>query len=133
MKKVKILLGATLLVGFMIIPTVAKARDIESLYFRVPAYQGIAHTPSAVKSGDAGYTVMNLSDIEGGSYALDGYLVNSNESARSEYKTGIMQYERTLIENKDSAKAGYRYRFRCINHNSVKYNALVTGSWSPDN
>lgn len=131
MKKSKILLGISLLASFLIVPTVTRARSA-GLYFRVPAYQGVAYTPSVVKTGDSGYTVMNLSDIEGGSYALDGYLVNSNESSRSEYKTGIMQYQRTLIKNKDSAKAGYKYKFRCINHNSVYYNALVTGSWSPD-
>ncbi|HHL2035741.1 hypothetical protein ACSXBA_04570 [Clostridium perfringens] len=44
-----------------------------------------------------------------------------------------MQGNRTLISNWSSAKGGYKYRFRCINHNSVDYSTLVTGSWSPDN
>ncbi|WP_419748015.1 hypothetical protein ACNULB_11350 [Clostridium perfringens] len=133
MKKAKILLGVTFLVGTMIIPTITKARDIKTLYFRVPSYQGVAYTPTALKSNTGGYTVMNISDIEGGSYALDGFLVNSNGNQRGEYKTGIMQGNRTLISNWSSAKGGYKYRFRCINHNSVDYSALVTGSWSPDN
>lgn len=133
MKKSKFLM-ASLILTAMTVPTVSQARDIRELIdFRLPMYQGVAYTPAASKVANGGSTVMNISDIEGGSYALDGYLVGYNDGVQyGNYTTGISQATRTVIPNWSTAKASKSYTFKCVNHSSVSYNALVTGSWCPD-
>ncbi|MGL4875892.1 MAG: hypothetical protein ACRC30_14730 [Clostridium sp.] len=76
-------------------PIVGNARDIQNFTnLLVPRYQGVNYTPKATKSANIGATILNLKEIDGGgSYALDGYLVNSNDDQRSEYARGIMDTE----------------------------------------
>ena len=131
-KKVKSLIVAALLLTTIMAPTIAKAKDNQPVYFYLPMYQGTADTLPSLKGSTGGKSVMNLSDIAYGSYAIDGYLKNSAGYQRGDYATGLQQYTRSLIPNWNSAQAGYNYRFRCINHSSVNYDALVTGSWACD-
>lgn len=132
-KKTIMALGACILLST---PVATSARDIKTLTnFKLPAYMGVNYMPSALKSATGGATIINLGTIDGqgtGSYAIDGVLENSDGLQRGDYTPGIMENKRTAIINFSSAKAGYYYKFRCMNHNSVSLNAYVSGSWSPD-
>ena len=132
-KKIVMFLGTCILLST---PVATYARDIKTLTnFKLPAYKGINYMPSALKSATGGATIINLGTIDGqgtGSYAIDGMLQNSDGVQRGDYTTGIMENKRTAIINWQSAKRGYYYKFKCMNHNSVGLNAYVSGSWSPD-
>lgn len=136
MKNFKKVIGGALLTTCIMVPTLASARNIGYLSnFKLPAWKGVASTGYVTKSATGGATIINLGTIDGqgtGSYAIDGCLTNSGDSQRSNYVYGIMEDTRTAISNWSSAQAGYDYKFKCCNHNSVSLNAYVSGSWSPD-
>lgn len=136
MKKTKKILLGLAIFGVISSPMLASARSIGYLNnFKLPAWKGVTSTGYVTKAATGGATIVNLGTIDGqgtGSYAIDGCLTNSGDSQRSDYVYGIMENTRTAISNWSSAKAGYNYKFKCCNHNSVNLNAYVSGSWSPD-
>ena len=133
MKNIKTLVVAAAVFVSLLAPTVAQAKDIKTIGFNLPMYQGIAFTPGSLKGATGGSSVMNISDIAYGSYAVDGYLVNYDDFQRGNYATGLMQNTRSTIPNWSSAEQGYTYYFLTMNHSSVNYDAYISGSWASDN
>ena len=97
----------------------------------LPAYQGVTTDVnswhSKIYSGGQGYN--DNRKIEGGSYALDYYMSNSNGERRGDYKTideGYKQYFNNWGES------GYYYYITGMNYSSVSEDVFATGYWAPD-
>lgn len=136
-KKLKnFMLALTLVgVGTLSFASIAHARVVAPINFWLPAYQGVGYTPYAKKAATGGTSIVNLTKIGGASTALEGLLVNSNGSARSNYAYNL-KVARNAVTNyasgANAAQAGYDYRFKLINSISEPYSIEVAGSWSPD-
>lgn len=128
MKKM-VLKGILSVLMFTSISTIS-VKAAGSYNLSLPAYLGTVYTMLQYKNTTNYQGMHHSSYIEGGSYALEGYMVDtSNYSKNGDYHVvdeGYTVYFNTIARKNDICK------LKLMNYSSVTYPASATGSWSPD-
>lgn len=115
---------------FTSISTISAKAALGEYHLSLPAYLGTIYTTQVTKSS-SDYRGVHYSDyIEGGSYALEGYMVNSSSySKNGDYHVvdeGYKVYFNTI------ARQGETCKLKLMNYSSVTYPAAAVGMWGPD-
>jgi hypothetical protein len=135
MKKLKLGLAVMTLLIFAC-PMIASAQANKPYCISLPAYEGVyqGQNDSQTKCSKDTENIYGkdqcTSITGGGSYALQGNMINSDGVSRGDYHTCQEGFPPVFFGQ--TGTVGYLYYLRLRNNNSVSVNALAYGDWNCD-